>query len=79
MVSRYGTRSVDLEITHAVPLVAIQAISASRDGGGLAGSGSGGGPTGWPAAASRPWKDLAIIRWPRSFGCSRSTAHIRLS
>src|SRR5260370_36026713 len=41
---RYGTKSVDLRTTHAVPFVASQATSASRDGGGLGGSGSAGGP-----------------------------------
>src|SRR5258706_13860627 len=64
---RYGTKSVDLRTTHAVPFVAIQATSASRDGGGLAGSGSGGGPTGCPAVASRLGKDLEMNRVQSTF------------
>ena len=72
--TRAGTRSRDRRISHAVPLVAIQPISASLVGGGLDGSGSGPGPaTGNSAAASSAWKRQAMRRWPRSFGCSRST------
>ena len=72
-LTRAGTRSLDRRTSQAVPLVAIQPTSASLVGGGLDGSGSGPGPTGYPDAASRAWKRQAMRRWPRSFGCSRST------
>src|SRR5712691_12644868 len=50
--TRAGTRSLDRRTSHAVPLVAIQPISASLVGGGVDGSGSGPGLTGYPDAAS---------------------------
>src|SRR5208337_4519027 len=58
-----GTRSLDRRTSQAVPLVAIQQAWASLVGGGLDGSGSGAGPTGYPDAASRAWKRQAMRRW----------------
>jgi len=45
IASRYGTMSVDLLTNQAVPLVAIQASSASLVGGGVAGSATGADPS----------------------------------
>src|SRR5215471_15734937 len=45
IASRLGTKSVDRRATQAVPLVAIQANSASLVGGGFIGSAPGGAPS----------------------------------
>jgi hypothetical protein len=50
--SRPGSRSRERRSTQAVPLVAIQASTCQRVGGGLDGSGLGRAARAWPAAAS---------------------------
>ena len=74
-----GSRSRERRSTQAVPLVAIQLSTCQWVGGLLDGSGHGRAPSGWPAAASRSWNRMAISRWPRSLGCSRSALQIRRS
>ena len=51
------------------------ATSPVRVGAGWSLRRAGGGPGARPRAASKPWKRRAIVRWPRSPGCSRSALH----